>query len=135
LTDENRDKNTRLEIEKANMALTAAKVLANVGLWDDAISRCYYAAFHAATAALFSLGLQARTHAGTHDLFFEHFVRTGPLSRRATKDFAALQRFREQADYSTPIRFDTETAAEEIARATQFLDEVSSVLRGRGFLG
>jgi uncharacterized protein (UPF0332 family) len=134
MTEQNRGHNARFELEKAKAALAAARALGGLGLWDDAISRGYYAAYHAATAALASAGLQARTHSGTHDLLFEHFVRNGPLERRVTKDLAALQRYREHADYSTTIRFDADSAAEEIERAGRIVLEVEELLRSRGLL-
>lgn len=134
MTGEHRTANARLEMEKATTSLKAARALADLGLWDDAVSRAYYAAFHAATALLFSAGLQARSHAGIHDLLFEHFVRAGALTRRFTKDLAALQRYREQADYSTTIRFDAESGREEVDRSERLVAELAGLLRSRGII-
>lgn len=134
MTDENRRENARLEMEKADAALRAARALAGLGLWDDAVSRAYYAAFHAATAALYSAGLRAGTHRGVHGLLYQHFVQTGRLGRQVTKDLAALQRYREQADYSTEIRFDAATAPEEIDRADRIVAQVIAMLRADGSL-
>jgi hypothetical protein len=134
LTDANRVENARRELQRAEAALAAARALAQLGLWDDAVSRAYYAAFHAAKAALFSAGVQARTHEGTHDLLFQHFVATGALRRQVAKGLAALQRYREQADYSTTVRFDAESGAEEIDRAAGIVGEITDLLRARGVL-
>ncbi|HEY3354178.1 MAG TPA: HEPN domain-containing protein [Polyangia bacterium] len=134
MTDANRVENARRELQRAEAALAAARALAQLGLWDDAVSRAYYAAFHAAKAALFSAGVQARTHEGTHDLLFQHFVATGALRRQVAKGLAALQRYREQADYSTTVRFDAESGAEEIDRAAGIVGEITDLLRARGVL-
>lgn len=39
-------------MERARQAIEAAETLCAAGLFDDAASRAYYAAFHAASAAL-----------------------------------------------------------------------------------
>src|SRR5262249_36857515 len=134
VTENHRKVNALRELEKAHRAMRAAQALAGLGLWDDAVSRAYYAAFHAASAVLFSAGLQARSHAGTHDLLFEHFVQTGTLGRSVTKDFAALQRYREQADYSTAVQFDEASGREEVERAERLVAELTKVLRTRGMV-
>lgn len=135
MTGENRKENARLEFEKAEASLRAAQALQDLGLWDDAVSRAYYAAFHAAIAALLSAGLQARTHAGAHDLFFQNFVATGLVDRALSKDLAALQRYREQADYSGAVRFDATSASEEVARAHKVVATLRTMLTERAVLG
>lgn len=123
-----RSENAALELAKAEAALRAARALAELDLWDDALSRAYYAAYHAVTAALFALGIEARTHAGTHDLFFRYFVLTEKMPRTASKDLAALQRYREQADYSTTIRFTAASGAEEVERAAGLVAAIRVLL-------
>ncbi|MBI2895099.1 MAG: HEPN domain-containing protein [Deltaproteobacteria bacterium] len=113
---------------KARAALEEARALARLDMWDGAVSRAYYAAFHAATAALVSQGVEARTHAGTHDLFFRHLVAPGRLPRALSKDLAALQRYREQADYSASVRFAADTGADEVDRAGRIVEAVASLL-------
>lgn len=59
----------RLELIKGYMAkakekLAVARELFERGHYDDAVSRAYYAAFHAAQAALISEGQEADTHKG-----------------------------------------------------------------------
>jgi uncharacterized protein (UPF0332 family) len=45
-------KNVRAEFTRALKSLQAAKVLQADGLFEDAVSRAYYAVMHAAKAAL-----------------------------------------------------------------------------------
>jgi uncharacterized protein (UPF0332 family) len=98
VTDENRRTNVTLELAKGQNALHAARLCADAGLWDDAVSRAYYAAFHHVQALLFSAGLEARSHTGTHHLFHLHLVRPGHVPARLGKLLAGLQKYREQAD-------------------------------------
>jgi uncharacterized protein (UPF0332 family) len=53
-----------LEIERAKQCLRSAEILAAAGQHTDAVSRAYYAAFHAACALLASIGRSVRTHDG-----------------------------------------------------------------------
>jgi uncharacterized protein (UPF0332 family) len=133
MTGENRKLNAQVELDKSRAALQAAQALAGLGLWDDAVSRAYYAAFHAANALLLSEGILARTHAGTHDLLFQNYVSPGVVDRAVSKDLAALQRYREQADYSSAVRFDATSGAEEVSRAERVVAALTSVLSARGF--
>lgn len=53
------------EFEKAIAALDDARTMHASGVSDEAIvSRCYYACFHAANAALYDRGHEPNTHRG-----------------------------------------------------------------------
>lgn len=105
MTDANVRANATLELERGDASLRAAEALLAVSLWDDAVSRAYYAAFHWLRAALSLRGLEARTHAGTHDLFFRHFVAPGDAPRELARRFSVLQSdAREQIDSAVVIR-------------------------------
>ncbi len=64
-------------LEKAEQKLRAAEELLKVAAYEDAVSRAYYCAFHAAQAVLLAEGLSARTHQGVVNLFGLHIVKTG----------------------------------------------------------
>lgn len=61
MTGENRKENLAIEVEKADASLRAADLCLHAGLFDDAVSRAYYAAFHMVQAVLLTLGLESRT--------------------------------------------------------------------------
>ncbi len=128
----NPDDGVKLEIEKGAEALRAARLCLDASLWNDAVSRAYYAAFHHITALLLSEGVEARTHGGVHDLLYLHFVKTGRFPAGEAKLFSALQKFREQADYARTIRFDEAGAREEVERARQISDAALSAMRTSG---
>jgi hypothetical protein len=48
------------------------------------------------------------------------------------KDFAALQRFREQADYSTIVRFDESSGRPELERAAGVVAAIEAILAQAG---
>ena len=65
---------------RAEKALRSARLLVEHRELEDAVSRAYYAMFHAARAILFSKGAKAKTHRGTISLFGENIVKKGILS-------------------------------------------------------
>lgn len=134
MIEDNRRTNTTLEAERAAAALRASEVCLEAGLWDDAVSRAYYAAYHIVQAVLFTAGLEARTHEGIHDLFFLHFVRPGTFPRRVARLLASLQKYREQADYSRAIRFDEDGAREQVGHAREVHEALHAWLAAERWL-
>jgi uncharacterized protein len=133
VTGENRKQNLLIEIEKSGASLRAADLCLEAGLFDDAVSRAYYAAYHTVQAMLLTLGLESRTHGGAHDLFYIHFVRTGQIPPHIAKLFAALQKFREQADYARAFHFTADDAREEVTNAHAICVEVRQHLVAEGW--
>jgi uncharacterized protein (UPF0332 family) len=134
VTDPNRRLNIQAELRRGDESLRAADALEGLGLWADAVSRAYYAAFHHVTAMLLSAGFQARTHEGTHDLFYLHFVRPAALPPYLGKWLSALQRFRQEADYSRSFQFTPEGAREELDHARELCARVRERLASEGWI-
>ena len=134
MTDANRRLNLTVETEKGEASLRAADLCLQARLYDDAVSRAYYGAFHFVQALLLSEGLESKTHAGAHDLFYLHFVRGGRITRHVAKLFSGLQRYREQADYMRAFQFDEADARDELGNARLIRDAVATVLRAAGWI-
>ena len=116
-------------LEKARRALSAAQRDLATGDADNAIARAYYAAFHAATAAIHELDLSAKTHKGTHQLFHQTYVETGRIGRRHSHTLARLFQDRQDADYLfEPGVFSLEAATDATQKAVSFVDTVEALL-------
>jgi uncharacterized protein (UPF0332 family) len=122
LTEANRLENARAEALLGDDALKAAQALLDLGLYNDAVSRAYYAAFHHARALLLLLGLEPKTHKGVISLLTQHYEGPGRLSSDALSALARLQTFRGLADYDAGTRISQERAAAEIRAARQFVE-------------
>lgn len=109
-------------LRKAERKLKAARMLLGAGEIEDAISRAYYAAYHAAQALLLSAGLSARTHEGTLVLFGLHFVQTGRVDRRLGRALSRAREDRENGDYAEVAFFDADDARRSIADARELID-------------
>ena len=108
MTEENRRKNIRAELERATEAIAAATLLYENGYISDAISRLYYFVLYNVRALLLSKGLEPRSHDGALRLLGMHFVREGLVDKRAAQIFSKLMKFREEADYNPISMFTKE---------------------------
>ena len=116
-------------LEKAKEKLRVAEQLLQSGDYDDAVSRAYYAAFHAAQAALLTEGLTATTHQGLVNLFGLHLVKTGKLPKQLGKFLANLKDDRESSDYEIYSGIDQETAERAVEEAKAFCAAVEAYVK------
>src|SRR5262249_54054240 len=134
VTNENRKRNILDEVRRAEQAMKAAEGLVALGLFNDAVSRAYYAAFHMLRAALLSRGVEPKTHAGAIHLFNTELVRAGIFPTSHNRLLGSLQRARELADYDAAVVFGKDDAEAEIVAAGSFIARVIEFLRGEGWL-
>ena len=113
-------------LEKARGKLRVARDLMARGEWDDAVSRAYYAAFHAAQAVLLTEGQHADTHQGVLTLFSLLLVKTGKFDRKWARAFANLKDDRESGDYDALSWLDEAAANRAVEEAAGFLDAVNT---------
>jgi uncharacterized protein (UPF0332 family) len=132
VTDENARTNANAELQKAYAARRAARALAGLGLYDDAASRLYYAAFHLISAALLCLGVQAQTHRGIASLLGQHLVRPGLVPTSMGRDFATLIGLRSQADYNRHFLLDAPSITDELARVDGMFSAIGAFLTSSG---
>jgi uncharacterized protein (UPF0332 family) len=118
-----------LELDKALRLLAVAEHLLSAGYNEDAISRAYYAAFHAACALLASIGRTVRTHEGLRAAVGEHFIRTGKLPARFSRYLTRAAADRNDADYNCASTYSAEDAAESISNAKEIVTSVMALLQ------
>lgn len=130
MTDENRRRNARTELERAETCLREARHLQQAELPYGAASRAYYAVFHAARALLFSIGLEPTTHRGVVNLLGEHFVRPGRLEPELARLVSRMHADRHDADYLVQAVFTVAEGAQALAEAERFVEAVRGLLDG-----
>ncbi|MBI1883907.1 MAG: HEPN domain-containing protein [Chlamydiae bacterium] len=116
-------------IEKAKEKLSVTESLVKLKAYDDAVSRAYYAAFHAAQAVLLTEGLSAQTHQGLVNLFGLHFVKTGKVDRKFGRYLSNLKDDRENGDYEIYSAIDQEVAEKALIEAQEFVEEMDRFLK------
>jgi len=132
MTDDNARSNAQAEWAKARAARRAAQALADLGLFDDASSRLYYAAFHLVSAALLTHGVQAQSHGGLATLLGQHLIRPGLLPAHVARELAALMGLRSQADYNRHFVMDAEGFVAAMKNADALFAPIEAYLVGRG---
>jgi len=96
----------KAQISKSEEKLRAARLLLKDEFFDDAISRAYYAVFHAANAVLLTEGMNAESHSGLKTLFGLRFIKTGKIDRKYGRILNKLKDERENGDYDIFTDFD-----------------------------
>ena len=117
-------------LEKAERKLKVAEKLLRSDDYEDAVSRAYYAVFHAAQGLLLTEGERAETHKGVVTLFGLLFVKTGKFKKDLGKYLANLKDERESGDYEVFSYIDRETAETAIEEAKEFVRETQAYLKG-----
>lgn len=88
------------ELSKAQQALSDAEQLVSVdGSDEGVVNRLYYAAFHAAQAALYDRDVDPSSHGALRNRFGEHLVLDGTVSRSEGRLLTTLADLRQKADY------------------------------------
>jgi uncharacterized protein (UPF0332 family) len=134
VTEENRRVHVTAEVTRAEEALRAARELLKLGLFNDAVSRAYYAALHFALAALLTEGVEPKTHGGVGAMLALHFIRSGRIPPERGKDLSRLEQFRTEADYNRFFVFDDAGAAAEVEVAGRFCGALRDLLLTDGWI-
>lgn len=105
-------------IEKAEKFLVTAEQASNNKDYDSCASRCYYAMFFMAEAALLTKNIIASSHKGVIALFGSHFVKTGIFERNLGKAINDAYDKRIVGDYGIGFMV-TEQQAQDLLKASQ----------------
>jgi uncharacterized protein (UPF0332 family) len=121
-------------IDKSQRTIKVARLLFENDCFDDAVSRCYYAGFHAISAVLFSKGLTFSKHTQVLGAFNKEFVHSGEFPRSISQFIDQLFKDRMIGDYDSMTTIDRTTAQRDIEQAAQIVNIIKEYLRVQGFL-
>lgn len=113
---------------KAQTFLRTAERAMSDGDYDSCASRCYYAMFSIAQAALLSKGLRASSHKGVISLFGEHFVKAGVLEGHMGRTLNYAYDTRIVGDYGVSASVAQDEAEELLDAAGDFVGKVKGYL-------
>ena len=114
---------------KAAEKLRVAEMLLANGAWDDAVSRAYYAVFHAISALHLSQGNAFSSHAQSIGRFNKDFVRTGVFSSEFTAILTRLFEDRQSGDYDLAGLVTAEEAKQDVDDARRMLAAIEAYLK------
>jgi len=133
VADDETAERVKAAFARAREKLAVARHVLAAGFSADAVSPAYYAAFHAAEAALLVEGDEVHTHEGLKSLFGLRFVKTGRLPAELASILRELKDERQNGDYSIFPAITAAEAERAVASAERFVDALEAFLRAQGF--
>jgi uncharacterized protein (UPF0332 family) len=118
-------------VAKGKRSLIAAQRLFELGDYDFAASRAYYAIFYLAEALLLSRGMAFSKHSGVISAFGQHFIKTGLLPAELHAILRDAFDQRNVGDYDFDVLYPQEKALDLLSKARKFIDAVESYLKKR----
>jgi len=117
------------ELNRAKKALLAAKTLLEKQLYEDCVSRAYYAVLHAAKAALATKDIEPVSHNAVKRMFGLHLIKTGEVEKDFARILTAEQEDREIGDYDIDIEIEEDRAHKRVTDAEKFLERIEKYLQ------
>lgn len=115
-------------LEKSDSSLLAADVLASNKLFDSAVTRLYYACFHAASALLIQNNIECGSHAGVKRMLSLKFINTGLLDKKYIRYFSDLLNGRQLSDYEDFIYQNEESYSYYKGQAVDFCNAIKKLI-------
>jgi uncharacterized protein (UPF0332 family) len=125
-------KNIQAELTRAVKSLQAAKILREEGLFEDAVSRAYYAVMYAAKAALLVHDTISESHATIRRLFGSELVKPGLIEKEWASILAREQDRRIAADYNASHLMDADSSLQLVEDAERFVGRMQNYLVTQG---
>ncbi len=117
------------ELIRAKKALLAAKTLLENQLYEDCVSRAYYAVLHAAKAALATKDIEPESHNAVKRMFGLHLIKTGEIEKDFAKILTAEQEDRAIGDYNIYIEIEQDRALKRVRDAEKFVERIDKYLQ------
>ncbi len=122
----------RLYLKLAHEELQVIRVLQEAGLLRVALSRAYFAAFYALTAALYAVDVVRSKHSGIKAALSEFLVRPGLIEEEYKDIYQRLFKCRQVSDYEPSSWPESQEALHLLAEAERFVARMEAFLRGQG---
>lgn len=111
-------------LKRADKSIKAARLLFDNELYEDSMSRTYYAMHYAARAALLTEKLSPKTHRGIISEFGNKLVRMGNLSKKELSELSSGLRYRIKSDYEPDFEIEKADLTEQISNAEDFIEKI-----------
>lgn len=119
-------------LAKAEDKLRIAEILLREQAWGDAVSRAYYAVYHAVSALHLARGNSYSSHAQSIGQFNKEFVKQGLFPREFSATLTRLFEDRQSGDYDIAATLDEKDAQRDVADAANLLAAVRAYLKLEG---
>lgn len=117
------------ELENAHSCLREGEYLLDGSFFNAAITRLYYACFHAASGLLITSGFVVFTHSGVRTLLGKEFIQTGKLDIVWGRFYTQLFNKRQDEDYATFVYFTRKEVEEILPQAIAFVTTTEELIK------
>ena len=117
-------------LTKSDNALRASIILYNSKLYEDSVSRAYYAIFNSARCFGILDDFDTSKHSGIKSHFDLNYIKTGVFDKSFSKILHTAFAARQVSDYDLKGNFFTKEDAEKAVKAAKtFIPEIQKVIR------
>ena len=128
LSEENVNALVSYRLSRAKETLAEVPHLRDMGYFNTAVNRLFYACYYAMVALLIKNHIQASTHAGVKQKLGLHFVSKGLISKESNRSFSLLFERRHSSDYDDFAYATCEEVDELLPKAKSFISEIEALL-------
>ena len=128
LSEENVNALVSYRLSRAKETLAEVPHLRDMGYFNTAVNRLYYACYYAMVALLIKNHIQASIHAGVKQMLGLHFVSKGLITRKSNRSFSLLFERRHSSDYDDFAYATCEEVDELLPKAKSFISEIEALL-------
>ena len=128
LSEESKKDLIRYRVERSYQVLQEAKDNAQMGHWNLAGNRLYYAVFHMCQALLLSEGETVRRHAGMIHKIGMDFIANGKLDRSYGRSITRLFELRQSGDYDEQFNATEEEVMPYFKQVESLLSAMENLL-------
>ena len=128
MTEKQKDDLVRYRFTKAQEAIVEVNGLMQMHMWNLAVNRLYYACYYAVSALLANSDISSKTHAGTRQMFGQHFVVTGKVKKSTGEYYSKIFTYRQKGDYEDFFDYTESDISELIPPAKELVAEIGILL-------
>ncbi|MDE5869978.1 MAG: HEPN domain-containing protein [Muribaculaceae bacterium] len=115
-------------LERAKSTIREVKDVGNIGYWNLAANRLYYAAYYASAALLIHNEIEATSHRGVIRMISASFVRNGIISAEYSKLLGRLFTMRQSGDYEDLFDWDEADVIPLISRVEEYISYIDNLI-------
>ena len=128
LSDQDRINIVRFRIENAQSTLSESLEQIEMGYYNTAVNRMFYACYYAASALLITNGIVTKTHDGVLQMLSLHFIKTGVLPAEYGRIYRNLFDKRSSGDYEDFFYHTKDSAEALYPDAKSFVERIKDLV-------
>ena len=117
-------------LEKSLQTFVEMKAVADLGFWNLAANRLYYAAYYASVALLINDGIVASTHKGAIRMISLNFIKNGILKTEDSQLLGRLFSMRQTGDYDDLFDWTQNDIIPLIPKVEDYINRINSIING-----